>query len=272
MPVESIARGEDGHFGPAIYEHLPSRTLAYLGAGLILFAGTFLILAYLEIGPFTLVLPIIVAFVLMPLGIRLLCQIFKTSFRVHHHGFAVRGIGDWRAYGWQDVAAVWRITTHTYHGATQSVMHEHSCILSFDDGTKVTLEGITEELSAWTEQEAYRGILPKLQSQWDAGEPIPFGRVSVSKMGIHAGRQVLPWSDIASIKPERNEDDVAIRMHGKNVPWMELRGDNIPNVALFWKIANESLAWELYGTEQKDALWGEEPVNEAFHVRRRTGD
>src|SRR6516165_6783770 len=69
MAANPITRTSGDEVGPLIYAYHPSRGLAYVGAGLLVFAVAFLTVAYLEIGPFKLVLPIILAIILVPVGV-----------------------------------------------------------------------------------------------------------------------------------------------------------------------------------------------------------
>jgi hypothetical protein len=244
MTANSITREGGDEVGPLIYVCHPSRGLAYVGAGLLVFAVAFLTLAYLEIGPFTLDLPIILAVILVPVGVAFLTQLLKTPYKVGQQGFAVYKKGEWRLYPWQDLTAIWLTTTHTYHEVTQSVAQDHSCKVMFKDGLRLKLEHLSQEFLSWMEQEAYRSILPKVQAQWDSGQPIRFGAVSLSKTGIHAGRHLLRWADVASVNPERNESNIVIRERGRDLRWKELDGVGIPNFALFSQLVQESLAAE----------------------------
>jgi hypothetical protein len=244
MAANPITRTSGDEVGPLIYAYHPSRGLAYVGAGLLVFAVAFLTVAYLEIGPFTLVLPIILAIILVPVGVGFLTQLLKASYKVGQQGFAIYKKGQWRMYRWQDLTAIWLTTTHTYLEVTQSVAQDHSCKVMFEDGSRLKLEHLNQEFLSWIEQEAYRSIIPKIQAQWESGQPIRFGAVSLSKTGIHAGRHLLRWADVASVNPERNESNIVIRERGRHLAWKELDGVGIPNFAVFSQLVQESLAAE----------------------------
>src|SRR5262245_44936181 len=80
MTANSITREGSGEAGRVIYAYRPGRTRAYVGVGILVFVAAFLTLACLEIGPFTLVLPIILAVILVPVGVVLVAGLFKTPY------------------------------------------------------------------------------------------------------------------------------------------------------------------------------------------------
>lgn len=241
MSAKFVTRRSDDDFAPPLFAYYPSRTLGFLGVVLLVFVTGFLVLAYLEIGPFTLVLPILLAIILVPLGFTFLFEFFRTPYVIGQEGFKVYKRGQWLGYPWQDVAAIWLTTTTTYHGVTQSTAQSHSCKLMFDDGSRLDLDHLNAEFLKWIEEQAYYSIVPKIQAEWDSGQPVRFGAVSLSNAGIHSGRHLLPWSDVASVNPERNESNIVIRERGRHLPWKELDGVAIPNIAAFSRLVQENI-------------------------------
>jgi hypothetical protein len=230
--------------GPALYEHLPWPGWGLAGVGLIIFATAFLALTYLAILPVHMWIAGIVAAVLIPLGGKLLLRSSRPAFRVYPHGCYIYQQGEWRRYDWQEVTAIWSVADYTFIEVTQCVVQELSCTLRFEDGARLTLERISQELADWVTHTAYGVITPKILAQWDSGDRVDFGRISLSKFGIHLGRWELPWAEVESVRSERNESDVVIRKRGNSIPWKELTGANIPNLVAFWSLVQEALSEE----------------------------
>jgi hypothetical protein len=143
---------------------------------------------------------------------------------------------------WHEVEAIWLMTTVHYHEATQSCAQDYSCEILCQGGTRLKLKHLaTEEFVQWVAQQVYRALVPKVQAQWASGEPVWFGAVSLSQMGIHCGNAVLRWRDIQSLQAERNESNIVIRARGRQLPWKELDGISIPNPALFFQLVQENI-------------------------------
>jgi Family of unknown function (DUF6585) len=134
------------------------------------------------------------------------------------------------------------MTTIHYHETTQSCAQDYSCEILCQGGTRLKLKHFgTEEFVQWVAQQVYRALVPKVQAQWASGEPVWFGAVSLSQVGIHCGKAVLRWGDILSLQAERNESNIVIRARGRQLPWKELDGISIPNPALFFQLVQENI-------------------------------
>src|SRR5262249_55907145 len=152
------------------------------------------LLVYLNIIFIPCVIYILLAIVLVPLGLAFLTELFRTSYTVGPDGCRVQRWGRWRGYPWEEVTAIWLLTTVTYHEATQSTAQCHSCRLRFADRSRLTIAGLNEEFLHWVEQQVYRTLLPRIMAEWDAGQPVDFGTVSLSRAGIHFWGNLLSWS------------------------------------------------------------------------------
>jgi hypothetical protein len=191
------------------------------------------------------VLPLIAGVVgagLLLLGSALALNLVKTPYMVCPGGFLYYR-RQWHVCPWTEVKAIWQTTTVTMHMGTLDGDREYSCEILCPDRTRLKLKHFRdEEFIRWVEQEVYRALLPKVQAQWASGQPVWFGPVSLSAVGIHNGSEVLPWGDVQSVKPELNENDIVIRKRGQRSAWKKLEGLDIANAALFFQLVRENLS------------------------------
>jgi hypothetical protein len=238
MAAESASKAIPAGFGAPYVLYRPSRSLGLVGIALLVTGLVLLTLAY------ELLLPCIAGVIgggLLVLGFALAFDLVKTPYMVCPQGVLYYGSRRWHACHWSEVKAIWRWTTINYHEPTLSYDQDYSCEILCQDGTRLKLKHIREEeLIKWVEHKVYRSLIPKTQAQWDAGESVWFGVVSLSPVGIHWRKEVLPWGDVESVKPERNDNDIVIRQKGQFV-WKELDGLAIPNSALFFQLVREKV-------------------------------
>jgi hypothetical protein len=243
MAIESDLNRPPEGFGPPLFVYRPSRRWGRLGVLLLAGQVALLFLTFQEMLPIGPLLPILLAVVLFPLGFALSLELVKTPYVVCPEGVVFFKGRRWHACPWDEVKAIWLMTTISHHEATQSCSQDYSCELLCQDGTRLRLKHFrTEEFIKWVEQEVYRALVPKVQAQWAAGEPVWFGAVSLSRVGIHCGKAVLPWGDVQSLQAERNENDVVVRERGRWDPWKVLDGIAIPNPALFFQLVEENIS------------------------------
>jgi hypothetical protein len=240
MAVQSTPKEVPGGFGTPLLEHCPSRRLGIVGIFMFVSGLVLLTLAYEA------VLPCIAGVVgagLLLLGIALALNLVKTPYKVCSEGFLYCKRRHWHACPWAEVKALWQTTTITMHRGTLDGDRDYSCTILCQDATRLTLKHFRDEgFIRWVEQEVYRAMLPKVQARWASGNPVWFGEVSLSPLGIHCGSEILPWGDVQSVKAERNENDIVIRRKGRKPVWKSLEGLDIPNAALFFQLVRENVS------------------------------
>jgi hypothetical protein len=176
------------------------------------------------------------------LGIALSLNLVKTQYILCPEGFLYHKRQHWYVCPWAEVKAIWHMTTITMHRGTLDGDRDYSCEILCQDGTRLKLKHFRdEEFIRWVEQEVYRALVPKVHAQWASGQPVWFGPVSLSLVGIHNGGEVLPWGDVQSVQAERNENDIVIRRRGQQSAWKRLEGLDIANAEIFFQLIRENV-------------------------------
>jgi len=122
---------------------------------------------------------------------------------------------------------------------------DHEYIVYDSTGRTITFnilfEGY-EELYSITKQKVLQNLFPKVLGDYEAGKPIVFGAITVSKMGITYGKKELSWDEYASIN--LNGDSITI-LHLQEPgrwssvePWASIHLSQIPNVFLLTALVN----------------------------------
>lgn len=224
-------------FGPPVLVHQPSRFWGLVGIFLVLAGITLIVLVCAGL------IPIIFffGFLLWFPGFGLAWTLLDTPYSVHPEGFVFWRLGRRQVCTWDEVQAIWCVTTTTYHGQFQSQTARHSCEIMRTDGTRLKLKDLTPDFVSWLAQETYRALAPKVRAQWEAGESVWFDYVSLSPAGIHSGKDLLPWGEVQTVAADRNESDIVIRRWRQDAPWMNLDVTDIPNAALFFQLVRENL-------------------------------
>jgi hypothetical protein len=239
MAVENTPKEAPCGFGAPLLKHCPSRRVGVVGVFVLVFGLVLLALAYEAVLPS---MAGVVGASLLLLGGALALNLVKTTYMVCPEGVLYYKRRQWRGCPWPEVKAIWHSTTITMHLGTLDGDRDYSCEILCSDGTRLKLKHIRDEkFIQWVEQEVYGSLVPKVQAQWASGQPVWFGAVSLSSVGIHNGSEVLAWSDVHSAQPERNDNVVVIRKRGGRSVWMRLAELEIPNLALFFQFVRENV-------------------------------
>lgn len=84
----------------------------------------------------------------------------------------------------------------------QSIPHSTTLgsLLSEHSATKVRSKGNlenAEQLAQTIQQEVTRRQLGRAMTMFNAGQPVQFGPLTVTRAGLEHGRKILPWSQFA---------------------------------------------------------------------------
>jgi len=180
-------------------------------------------------------------FVCIPIGLSLARSVVESPFTVHPEGIVFWKRGRWQTCLWHDIDAIWHTGTFTYHGDTVSITEKHTIEIMRNDGICFKLKDLYGESANWIEEQVYGSLVPQIRARWAKGETIKFGPLSLSPTGVHAGRDCLPWRNVASVKAERQGMDIVIRQIGRKFPWKKLEDPVMPNEAIFFQLAMEQI-------------------------------
>jgi hypothetical protein len=155
---------------------------------------------------------------------------------------------------WYELALVWRKTVNQLGGGSSALEGAISgaleaatrasggwIVLTLEsrDGTRIRLSGLSHanRLVEAIERETLPRLLPPAQVRYDRGEVVFFGRLGLSRKGVHDGTAVLHWGEVKDVK--RTDTAAAIFRKGKWLSWSKVPLAKIPNVHVFFALARE---------------------------------
>ena len=171
----------------------------------------------------------------LPGGWWFISTLRKRDLRVlvFPEGLSYTRSGKTIAIRWDDVEAVWQAVRKVQYTFTV-----HTCTLRLRDGTRYTFNNAlrqADRLIQTIQQQVTPRILARAQEAYDAGQTVPFGKLSVSQAGIYRGSALLPWDQVGSIKV--NEGIVTIKKQGSLFKWTSVPVAEIPSFFAFASLA-----------------------------------
>lgn len=104
----------------------------------------------------------------------------------------------------------------------------------------VTTPVTVEQLGRLLDREVSRAQLPLALNRFNAGQPVTFGPLTVTRNSIAAGDQSALWSDIEGVQTKSGT--VFVKKAGKWLPWKTVRVSEIPNYSVFEALVRAVLA------------------------------
>lgn len=131
---------------------------------------------------------------------------------------------------WDDV----EIVRQTIRKNQYTTFTAYSCTVQLHDGSKYTFNNAlrnVDQLISTIQQESTHRILSRVSEAYDAGQTIPFGKLSVSKAGISKGNNTLPWDQVKGVTV--NNGVVTIKKQGSLFKWTSVTVAETPNFYVF---------------------------------------
>jgi hypothetical protein len=174
-----------------------------------------------------------------------------TVIHLYKEGFILTGGGQRVVVRWDNVSAFWQsITKHYVNGIPANTTYLYRVRtkenMEYSFGNNIT---DIAEMGRILEREITRTLLPGAAATYEAGEPVVFGKFSVSKEGIGNGRETLRWSAIEGIKVQNGK--ILVKKRGQwLLNWSTARVADTPNALVF--VALVSFILEQGSTSHKD--------------------
>jgi hypothetical protein len=130
---------------------------------------------------------------------------------------------------WDDVASVWQAITRVQHTFTV-----RKCTIHLQDGSKHTFNNAirnVEQLINTIQQQATPRILERVDEAYNAGQTVPFGKLSISQAGISRGGKTLPWDQVKRVTVDKGV--ITIRKQGSLLKWASVNVAETPNFFAF---------------------------------------
>jgi hypothetical protein len=155
---------------------------------------------------------------------------------VFDRGFAFARSGDARAIPWGDVAVVWQsITKHYTNGIYTGTKHLYTVRLSDDTTYKLDdkFKDI-EALGSAVQKNVTQALYPKYAAALKAGSRIEFGPLAMDYNNLYAGKKVLPWNEVKSIRVRGGA--VSVKKDKGWFAWTNSSVPQIPNFFVFYAL------------------------------------
>ena len=134
---------------------------------------------------------------------------------------------------WDQVKTMWQ-KVHRRFISSFYLGTAHAYTLQRDDGKKFIFNDAlknVEFLGGTLLREVNSRLLPDVIAKYDAGEPVTFGKLSVSIHGISIGEEIVLWNQIKGVQVVKGA--LAINKDGKWLNWPGVKAAKIPNFPLF---------------------------------------
>ncbi len=120
------------------------------------------------------------------------------------------------------------ITVHRSDGATFLFPHDSLHIAG---------------LGLYIEQRVAQWIAPAVIEQYEQGDTLTFGKLKVSRQGLHYNKSTMPWSEVyrANIL-SATTSSISIRQRGQQSDWQQISVNNTPNVYLLKLLIEYAIA------------------------------
>lgn len=107
-----------------------------------------------------------------------------------------------------------------------------------------TIHGI-REVGDYLQHQVLQHQFSRAIAQLDQDAMLQFGKLKLSRSGLHQGKKVLPWAELATVDIEsvisgRNRFvSLVIRQQGAKYAWASYPRDRFPNIALLMALAEQ---------------------------------
>jgi DNA-directed RNA polymerase subunit RPC12/RpoP len=179
----------------------------------------------------------------IPVGLAglLWCMNFLTmKVSVHASGIVHSHRGKSRIIPWEDISKV----TESIGDSEQSGSHasaEHVYTLELSDRTEFVYSNKrierVDELGDIIIDKTSALILPQVRVQYDRGKVFDFGRLGVSREGLHYRKNILPWKEIKGVKIA--DGYIEVSKQGNWEKWCNIKTSSVPNLHVFIMFVNE---------------------------------
>jgi hypothetical protein len=139
---------------------------------------------------------------------------------------------------WDQIKTIWQKVNKRYLGSFH-IGTTHVYTVQRDDGKKFRFNNGLSKVDALGNtltQEINHRLLPKAIDTYNAGEPVTFGKLSVSLHGISNGEEIILWNQVKNIQV--NKGTLAINKDGQWLNWTTIKVSAIPNFPVFMSLVD----------------------------------
>jgi hypothetical protein len=218
------------------------------GAALVLLFGIYTTyLAYQQNGPAMiddkLPVPLVIAFLLAAFGVLAGWGAYvnwKKGALVFERGIAYSDRKGLQLWQWEDIVSMKSaITRHYTNGIYTGTTHVYT-LLNRQDQRLVLADSIgkIEELANLIDESIFPRLYELASGQYNSGQPVVTGPVTVSKSGITISKKTYPWSEVKEVSINRG----VLKVSRKDGGWFSgasAPASTIPNLRVLLTIIHQ---------------------------------
>jgi len=130
---------------------------------------------------------------------------------------------------WDDIAVVRQAITRVQHTFTV-----RSCNVQLRDGRKIRFNNAlknAKQLITTIQRAVTPRILARARQDYNAGQAVPFGKLSISRAGISKGKKTLPWDQVERVTVDKGT--ITVKKQGSLFKWASATVAETPNFFVF---------------------------------------
>jgi len=124
---------------------------------------------------------------------------------IYERGFVARDRKGFQTWRWEDVTRLYAaVTRHYANGIYTGTSHVYTLVHA--QGKRLVLNDAyvrVEELGKLIDQKTLPILYERASGQYNAGQTLPFGRLTLSKAGIQIGKKTYQWGEIEQVSIRR---------------------------------------------------------------------
>lgn len=155
---------------------------------------------------------------------------------VYEYGLIYVGRESLQALSWHHVEAVWHQVKIRRSRRSAYKTFVHTYIVDSIDGTQLKLDHTfahLRDLGRSLEVGTAPYLFPRVLQTYQMGQPVLFGPLTVTTLGLSYKAEMLPWTEMKSIKIDEYTGEIVITKHRKLLSWATIDSSNLPNVEVF---------------------------------------
>ncbi|AFZ27636.1 hypothetical protein Cylst_5635 [Cylindrospermum stagnale PCC 7417] len=173
-------------------------------------------------------------------------DILRERLFLYEDGLVYKSSNIIKIINFKDIVALWQYGVQYYqYFVIPTGRKSYQYTIQTKDGNAIILDEIiaNEELGKYLNHEVIKYLMPSLKFNYSVGQSVTFGEITISKKGIKAKNNTLPWLEVESI--DISSGKVYIRKKNGswlNKNWYVAEVSTICNLYIFIEMTNTILS------------------------------
>jgi hypothetical protein len=166
------------------------------------------------------------------------------SVSVYSEGFTFAHGGKLDVFRWDQIESIQQSTvyrTYRFFLVIAFTLSLHKYRVRSQDGRQILLKNRISDMDGLmkTISGAQKNIIwPQIIAAYNAGNTLPFGRLSVNQQGLSNGQELIAWEQVKEVQLNEKTGVYSIKKEGKTLNWFSARSFDIPNLAVLQDLVN----------------------------------